>query len=72
MAVNVDYVDCFDLGSGYLSLHAVCRRRSIGREELHALALKKTGKSGVQYLTKAEASGLIDELGTGNGAASGH
>jgi hypothetical protein len=54
------------------AIQAACRRRSIGREELHALVGKKTGKGGVQYLTKAEASGLIDELGTGNGAAPGH
>jgi hypothetical protein len=54
------------------AIQAVCRRRSIGRDELHALTLKKTGKSGVQYLTKAEASGLIDELGNANGAAAGH
>jgi hypothetical protein len=54
------------------AIQAVCRRRSIGRDELHALTLKKTGKSGVQYLTKAEASGLIDELGNANGAAPGH
>jgi hypothetical protein len=51
------------------AIQAVCRRRSIGREELHALVSKATGKSGVEYLTKAEASGLLDELGTGNGAA---
>jgi hypothetical protein len=54
------------------AIQAVCRRRSIGRDELHTLTLKKTGKSGVQYLTKAEASGLIDELGNANGAAPGH
>ncbi len=54
------------------AIQAVCRRRSIGRDELHALTLKKTGKSGVQYLTNVEASGQIDELGTGNGAAPGH
>ncbi len=51
------------------AIQAACRRRSIGREELHALVGEKTGKGGVQYLTKAEASAVIDELGTGNGAA---
>ena len=51
------------------AIQALCRKRSIGREELYALISKKTGKSGVQYLTKAEASGLLDELGTANGAA---
>ncbi len=51
------------------AIQAACRRRSIGREELHALVAKKTGKGGVQFLTKAEASSVIDELGTGNGAS---
>jgi hypothetical protein len=54
------------------AIQAVCRRRSIGRDELHALIGKKTGKGGAQFLTKVEASGLLDELGTGNGAAPGH
>jgi hypothetical protein len=36
---------------------------------VHALVAKKTGKGGVQFLTKAEASGLLDELGTGNGTS---
>jgi hypothetical protein len=53
------------------AIQAACRRRSIGRDELHALVGKRTGKAGAQYLTKAEASGLIDELGTSNGGA-GH
>jgi hypothetical protein len=48
------------------AIQAACRRRNIGREELHTLVQKKTGKSGVQYLTKAEASSVLDELGTGN------
>ena len=51
------------------AIQAACRRRSIGREELHALVAKKTGKGGVQFLTKAEASAVIDELGQGNGAS---
>lgn len=50
------------------AIQAACRRHSIGREELHALVSKKTGKSGVQFLTKAEASAVLDELGP-NGAA---
>ncbi len=51
-------------------IQAACRRRSIGREELLALIAKQTGKrTGIQYLTKAEASAVIDELGTGNGTA---
>jgi hypothetical protein len=51
------------------AIQAVCRRRSIGREELHTLVGKQTGKSGVQYLTRAEASGLLDELGQDGAAA---
>jgi hypothetical protein len=51
------------------AIQAACRRQSIGREELHALVQKKTGKSGVQYLTKAEASAVLDELGNGAGNA---
>ena len=51
------------------AIQALCRKRSIGREELYALVTKKTGKTGVQYLTKVEASGLLDELGTANGAS---
>jgi hypothetical protein len=54
------------------AIQAVCRRRSIDREELHALVAKKTGKSAIALLTKVEASGVIDELGTGNGASPGH
>jgi hypothetical protein len=49
------------------AIQALCRKRSIGRDELHALVAKQ-GKSGVKYLTKAEASGLLDELGTANGS----
>ncbi len=49
------------------AIQAACRRRSIGREELHALVAKKTGKGSVALLTKAEASSVIDELGTANG-----
>jgi hypothetical protein len=30
---------------------------------------KKTGKSGVQFLTRAEASTVLDELGLTHGAA---
>ena len=51
------------------AIQAACRRRSIGREELHALVAKTTGKGGPQFLTKAEASAVIDELGTGNGTS---
>jgi hypothetical protein len=51
------------------AIQAACRRRSIGREELHALVAKRTGKGGVQFLSKVEASAVIDELGTGNGVA---
>jgi hypothetical protein len=51
------------------AIQALCRKRSIGREELYALVTKKTGKTGVQFLTKAEASGLLDELGTANGTS---
>jgi hypothetical protein len=54
------------------AIQAACRRRSIGRDELHALVSKLCGKAGPQYLTKSEASGLLDELGTGNGVAPGH
>ena len=51
------------------AIQALCRKRSIGREELYALVTKKTGKTGVQFLTKAEASGLLDELGSANGTS---
>jgi hypothetical protein len=51
------------------AIQALCRKGNIDRDALYALVTKKTGKSGVQYLTKAEASGLLDELGTANGAA---
>lgn len=51
------------------AIQAACRRRSIGREELHALVAKKTGKASIALLTKAEASGVLDELGQGNGAS---
>jgi hypothetical protein len=51
------------------AIQALCRKRSIGRDELYALVTKRTSKSAVQFLTKAEASGLLDELGTGNGDA---
>lgn len=51
------------------AIQALCRKRSVSRDELYALVAKQTGKSGVQYLTKAEASGLLDELGTTNGAS---
>ena len=51
------------------AIQVLCRKRSIGREELYALVSKATGKTGVQYLTKAEASGLLDELGQGNGTS---
>ena len=54
------------------AIQAACRRRSIGREELHALVAKKTGKGGVQFLTKAEASAVLDELVTGNGTGAPH
>jgi hypothetical protein len=30
VAANVDYLDCFDLGSGYLSLHASREDRNPG------------------------------------------
>ena len=51
------------------AIQAVCRRRSINRDELQALVSKTTGKGDVQYLTKAEASGLLDVLGAANGAS---
>jgi hypothetical protein len=51
------------------AIQALCRKRSINREELHALVSKKTGKSAVQFLTRAEASAVLDELGLANGAA---
>jgi hypothetical protein len=51
------------------AIQAMCRKRSIDREKLHALVTQKTGKSGVQFLTRAEASSVIDELGLTHGAA---
>lgn len=51
------------------AIQAACRRRNVGRDELHALVSKLTGKSAVQFLTKAEASAVLDELGQPNGAA---
>ena len=44
------------------AIQTVCRRRSLGREEFQALLAKKTGKSALQFLTRAEASSVLDEL----------
>ena len=49
------------------AIQSICRRQNIGREELVALVEKRTRKNGVQFMTKSEASSLIDELGMANG-----
>jgi hypothetical protein len=49
------------------AIQSICRRQNIGRDELVALVEKRTRKNGVQFMTKGEASALIDELGTANG-----
>ncbi len=51
------------------AIQTLCRKKSVDREELHALVSKKTGKSAVQFLTRAEASSVLDELGLANGAS---
>jgi hypothetical protein len=51
------------------AIQSVCRRQNIGRDELVAMIEKRTHKNGLQFLTKGEASALLDELANnGNGA----
>jgi hypothetical protein len=50
------------------AIQSACRRKGVSRDELGAL-IGKTGKSALQFLTRAEASGILTELdGHGNGA----
>jgi hypothetical protein len=44
------------------AIQGACRRRNVGRQELHALVGRKTGKGGVEDLSKREASMLLSEL----------
>ncbi len=51
------------------AIQSVCRRQNIRRDELVAMIEKRTHKNGLQFLTKGEASALLDELANnGNGA----
>ena len=52
------------------AIQSVCRRRNIASERLAALIETRTKKHGVQQLSKAEASALIDELTHANGSHS--
>jgi hypothetical protein len=50
------------------AIQSACRRKGVSRDELGAL-IGKTGKSALQFLTRAEASGILSELdGQGNGS----
>lgn len=49
------------------AIQSACRRQNIGREQLLAMIEQRTHKAGVQFLTKTEASALIDELSMANG-----
>ncbi len=51
------------------AIQAACRRRSVNREQLHALVGKTTGKAAPQFLTRAEASAVLTELDQLNGAS---
>jgi hypothetical protein len=44
------------------AIESACRRRSINREQLHALVDKTTGKAAPQFLTRAEASAVLTQL----------
>ena len=51
------------------AIQSVCRRQNIDRDQLVAMIEKRTRKNGLQFLTKREASALLDELANnGNGA----
>jgi hypothetical protein len=49
------------------TIQGVVRRNGIRRDELHALVFDLSGKDGVQFLTRKEASQLLDRLGQPNG-----
>jgi hypothetical protein len=49
------------------AIKRACRQRNVDRTELHALIGRKTGKDGVQNLTKTEASAVLTELTGANG-----
>jgi hypothetical protein len=52
------------------AIHGVARREGVTRDELLGIVAKRTGKDRVEVLTRAEASNIIDALGSngGNGA----
>jgi len=51
------------------AIHAPCRKRGYSKDGLARLVAEETGKVELSHLTRAEASGLIDSLNGGNGAA---
>lgn len=44
------------------AIHAVCRRKNIVQGELADMIAQRMGKTAPQFLTKKEASALLDEL----------
>ena len=50
------------------AIHAICRRRNINQGELADQLAQRWGKTAPQFLTKREASELLDEL-SANGAS---
>jgi hypothetical protein len=47
------------------ALHSIFRRRGMSRTDVTALVTQRTGKSGLEQMSRAEASSLISELGNG-------
>jgi hypothetical protein len=52
------------------AIYGASRRHDLGRDGLARLIKERTGKPAAQFLTKAEASGLLDALNGPNGASS--
>lgn len=50
------------------AIHAASRRCGFGKERLASYVAEQTGKSDLSYLSRGEASSLIDSLNGGNGA----
>jgi hypothetical protein len=51
------------------AIHAASRRRGFSKERLASYVNEHTGKNELSHLSRREASGLIDSLSNGNGAA---
>jgi hypothetical protein len=52
------------------ALYGASRRHDLGRDGLGRMIAERTGKHGAQFLTKAEASDLLDVLNGSNGTPS--